>query len=595
MIGLTINGIAVQAPDDATIMEAAELVGIKIPNLCRYQKIHAIGACRICVVEVEGARNLQASCVVKVREGMVVHTNSKRVRDARKLIYDLIISDHPRDCMACSRNQTCELQQLGFDLGVTEQHLHGQLKECYLDVSPAITRDTTKCVLCRRCVTECRDIQGVGAISAQNRGFNSVVAPPMELPLDATNCSMCGQCTTVCPTGALTETSHSERVWEALSDPDRRVVVQTAPAVRVALGEPFGIPFGESVTGRMASALRAMGFDDVFDTDWGADLTIMEEGTELLHRLVDSVSGGSAVLPMITSCSPGWIKHCEHAWPQDLAHLSSCKSPHMMQGAMVKSYYAERLGVDPRSLYVVSVMPCTAKKYECQRPEMMRDGIADVDAVLTTRELSRMIKTAGIDFANLPDGVFDSPMGISTGAADIFGVTGGVMEAAMRTVYVLVTGRRPPFENFHVEPIMGFEQVKEAKITFENVLPKFAALEGRSIRVAVTSGLEGADIMMSQVHDGTSPYTFIEVMGCPGGCVNGGGQPRTTDENVRKLRAQALYREDEGKKMRMSHENPAIQQIYAEYLGEPCGERSHHLLHTTYVARGEFNELLKEA
>lgn len=596
MINITINGIKGQVPEGSTIMQAAESFGIKIPSLCKYKNIHAVGSCRICVVEVEGMKNLQASCVVKATDGMVVKTNTARVRTARQLIYDLMISDHPKECMSCSRNRTCELQQLGYDIGFTESKIHGELKEKRIDRSPAILRDTTKCILCRRCVTACRDIQKVGAISVQNRGFNSVVSPAMLLPLENTNCSMCGQCTKVCPTGALTETPHVEQVWQALDDPDKHVIVQTAPAVRAALGEPFGLPTGTPVTGKMVTALKAMGFDDVFDTNWGADLTIMEEGTELLGRLIKALAGESTVLPMITSCSPGWIKHCEHAWAYDLAHLSSCKSPHMMQGALIKTYYAEKLGVDPKSLYVVSIMPCTAKKYEIQRPEMYTDGIADVDAVLTTRELERMIKTSGIDFVNLPDSEFDAPMGMSTGAADIFGLTGGVMEAALRTVYFLITGRPVPYDNLRITPITGFAQIKEAAITFENVLPAYAAFEGQTIRVAVSSGLEGADILMEQIHNGTSPYAFIEIMGCPGGCIAGGGQPRTTEDSeyFRAMRAKALYSEDERKTKRMSHENETIKQLYDEYLGSPCGEKSHHLLHTHYTMRGDFCQLLDQ-
>ena len=595
MINITINGIQGQVPDGSTIMDAATQFGIKIPSLCKYKKYHAVGACRICVVEVVGAKNLQASCVVKATEGMVVKTNTERVRNARKMIYDLMLSDHPKECTSCTRNQTCELQQLGYDLGFSEIKIKGEMKEQRCDVSPAITRDTSKCILCRRCVTTCRDIQKVGAISVQNRGFNSVVSPAMLLPLNNTNCVMCGQCTKVCPTGALTETYHTARVWKALEDPETRVVVQTAPAVRAALGEPFGIPTGTPVTGKMVTALRAMGFDDVFDTNWGADLTIMEEGTELLQRILNKANGGDAVLPMITSCSPGWIKHCEHAWPAEIGNLSTCKSPHMMQGAMIKTYYAEKLGIDPKNIYVVSVMPCTAKKYEIQRPEMSNNGVPNVDAVLTTRELERMIKTSGINFPEIPDSDFDAPMGLSSGAADIFGFTGGVMEAALRTVYFLVTGRPLPFEDLHIKPIESFEQIKEAAITFENVLPDYAVLEGQTVRIAVTSGLEGADILLRQIHEGTSPYSFIEVMGCPGGCIAGGGQPRTTQESdeFRQLRRSALLSEDERKEIRMSHENPMIQQLYAEYLGVPGSEKAHHLLHTEYTARGNFNELLE--
>jgi NADH-quinone oxidoreductase subunit G/NADP-reducing hydrogenase subunit HndD len=593
MVELTINGKKVEAPDGSTIMEAAKLAGIKIPSLCHYRDIHAIGACRICVVEVEGAKNLQASCVVKATNGMVVHTNSERVRLERQVIYDLLISDHPKECMSCNRNQNCELQALGYQIGFDEPRLHGEHREPHLDISPSITRDTRKCILCRRCVTVCKEKQEVGAISAQNRGFNTVISPSMGLPLEQSNCSMCGQCVAVCPTGALSETDGIYNVWEAIGDPNRRVIVQTAPAVRAALGEAFGYPCGTPVTGKMAAALRQLGFDEVFDTNFGADVTIMEEGTELLQRLKSALTGGNAVLPMITSCSPGWVKHCEHAFPNQLAHLSSAKSPHTMQGALIKSYYAKKLGVDPRSIYVVSVMPCTAKKYEIQRPEMAVEGIPDVDTVITTRELARMIKTAGIDFQGLPEEPFDAPMGISTGAADIFGVTGGVMEAALRTAYFLITGRKLPFENLHVEPIMGLETIKTAEIKIEDVLPEYQEFEGVTLKIAVTSGLAGADVLMREIEAGTSPYHFIEVMGCPGGCVSGGGQPREVVENYRELRTQALYSEDERKTLRMSFENPAVQEMYQEFLGEPCGEVAHHLLHTTYTPRGNFNELLK--
>ncbi len=592
MIELTINGRHVEAPDGSTIMQAAELVGIKIPSLCKYKDIHAIGACRVCVVEVEGAKNLQASCVVKATNGMVVNTNSERVRAARKILYDLMISDHPKECMTCNRNRTCELQQLGYTLGIEETHIDGQQREKHIDISPSITRDTSKCILCRRCVTICNEIQHVGAISTQNRGFSSIVSPSLGLLLNSTNCSMCGQCTSVCPTGALEETSSIVPVWKSLDDKDRYVIVQTAPAVRAALGESFGIPCGTAVTGKMVTALRQLGFDKVFDTNFGADLTIMEEGTELLERLKKSVKGEDASLPMITSCSPGWVKHCEHAWPGELSHLSTCKSPHTMQGALVKSYYAEKMGIDPKSIFMVSVMPCTAKKYEIQRPEMGNNGIPDVDAVLTTRELARMIRISGIDFETLEDGEFDAPMGLSSGAGDIFGVTGGVMEAALRTVYFCVTGRVLPFEKLHVEPIMGFDRIKAADITFENVLPEYADFEGVTVKVAVTSGLAGSDELMRQVADGVSPYQFIEIMGCPGGCVSGGGQPRMVSDNFRELRAKALYSEDERKTLRMSHDNPAIQQVYSEYLTAPGSETAHHLLHTTYTPRGQFNELL---
>lgn len=599
MVHITINGKPVEVPEQTTIMEAAAKAGIKIPSLCHLKDVHAYGSCRICVVEVEGMKNLQASCIAKVREGMVIKTNSPKVRESRKVLYELLLSNHPKDCLNCGRNQNCELQELGYELGVTENRFEGELAKSSVDISPSITRDTGKCILCRRCVTVCNKIQHVGAIQAQNRGFDTVVSPAMGLPLNSVDCAMCGQCTVVCPTGALQETDGLTPVWKALANPQKRVIVQVAPAVRAALGEEFGLPCGTPVTGKMASALHELGFDDVFDTLFAADLTIIEEGTELLGRLDAALKGeesafkdGNATLPMITSCSPGWIKHVEHQFPDQLDHLSSCKSPHTMMGAVLKSYYADKVGAAPEDVFVVSIMPCTAKKYEIQRPEMQVNGHPDVDAVLTTRELARMIKSAGLDFANLPEGDFDAPLGFSTGAADIFGVTGGVMEAALRTVYELVTGEELPFEGLHVTPIIGLEQIKTASITIEKTLPEYDHLKGVTVNVAVTSGLEGASILMKEIEEGTSPYHFIEVMGCPGGCVSGGGQPRTMEENFREKRSRALYSEDERKTLRKSHENPDLQQLYKEFLGEPNGHKAHELLHTHYVKRGKFNELL---
>lgn len=594
MIHLTINGKPAQVPEGSTIMEAARSLNIKIPSLCHLEGIHKYGSCRICVVEVEGSRNLQASCIVKVREGMAVKTNSPKVRAARKVLYELLLSDHPKDCLSCSRNDSCELRKLGEQLGVGESRFEGEHSAALVDVTPSITRDASKCVLCRRCVTACNEIQRVGAINAQNRGFDTVISPAMGLPLNSTACAMCGQCVTVCPTGALTETDGITPVWNALQDPKKRVVVQVAPAVRAALGEEFGLPCGTRVTGKLASALHELGFDDVFDTDFAADLTIVEEGTELLGRLNAALTGQGAVLPMITSCSPGWIKHIEHQFPKELDHLSTCKSPHTMLGALVKSYYAEKLEMDPHDLFVVSVMPCTAKKYEVQRPEMGREGMPDVDAVLTTRELARMIKSAGIDFVKLPEREFDKPLGLSTGAADIFGVTGGVTEAALRTVYELITGRELPFDKLHVTPLVGQRQIKTAGIKVESTLPAYAHLEGVTVNIAVTSGLEGASILMREIAAGTSPYHFIEVMGCPGGCINGGGQPRATCADYREKRAAALYAEDECKPLRKSHENPDLVALYHEYLGEANGERSHRLLHTHYVPRGLYQEFVPE-
>jgi len=595
MLELTINGRKVSAPEGSTILECAKLAGIRIPTLCNLPGIHTNGSCRICVVEVEGQRTLMASCIVKAQNGMVVKTNSEKVQKARKIIYDLIIANHPQDCNFCQRNLNCELQELGYTLGVTESRIPNKVAKEHIDVSPSITRDPSKCILCRRCVTACNQIQGVGAIGSQNRGFDTTISPAMNLPLESVDCAMCGQCSAVCPTGAIVETDATSKVWEALYDPNKRVAVQVAPAVRAALGEEFGMEVGTRVTGKMATALRDMGFDDVFDTNFAADLTIMEEGTELLQRLEAALTGKEAVLPMITSCSPGWIKHIEHAFPEELDHLSTCKSPHTMLGALIKSYYAKKIGVDPKDFFVVSVMPCTAKKYEIQRPEMQNDGYTNVDAVITTRELARMIKTAGIDFVNLPDGDFDAPLGFSTGAADIFGVTGGVMEAALRTVYELTTGRELPFDGLHVTPIVGLEGIKEASLTFENVKPEYKFLEGITARVAVASGLKNADVLLKQVEAGTSPYHFIEIMGCPSGCINGGGQPRMAGkpEDYKMRRLKAIYAEDESKAIRKSHENPDVLALYKEFLHEPCGHVSHHLLHTTYTKRGRFNELLK--
>ncbi len=588
MIELTINGKKVTAPDDVTIIEAARLNDINVPNLCYLKDKHKFGACRICVVDVEGQKNLQASCMVKAKEGMVIHTNNKRVREARKVLYELLLSNHPKECLTCSRSQSCELQELGYTLGVTESRIEGAQSPAEVDIAPSITRDTSKCILCRRCVTVCKEIQGVAAIDTQNRGFDSTISPAMGLPLNEVNCAMCGQCTVVCPTGALTETDGIQRVWDALADSSKRVVVEVAPAVRAALGEEFGLEVGTLVTGKMASAFRELGFDDIFDTNFTADLTIIEEGSEFLQRLHSALTGGDAVLPMMTSCSPGWIKYIEHSYPEELDHLSTCKSPHTMLGALVKSYYAEKIGVDPKDMFVVSVMPCTAKKYEVQRPEMMVDGNVDVDVVLTTRELARMIKSAGIDFKSLPDSEFENPLGFSTGAADIFGVTGGVMEAALRTVWELITGKELPFDKLHVAPIVGLEQIKTAEVTIEGTLPGYRHLEGVTAKVAVTSGLEGARILMEEVKNGTSPYHFIEVMGCPGGCINGGGQPRSKDEDYRTKRMEALYREDEGKELRKSHESPAVQELYQEYLKEPLGHLSHKLLHTHYTKRDKY-------
>jgi len=559
------------------------------------------------VVEQEGARNLQASCITAVREGMVIHTNTRRVRDARKVIYELMISDHPRDCLKCARNRNCEFQKLGELMQIEDSRFEGEKSKDHIDdTSPAIVRDASKCILCRRCVTVCNEVQGVGILNPQFRGFATVISPGQDMPLNSSACSFCGQCTTVCPVDALKEKDATQTVWAALQDPDKTVVIQTAPAIRAALGEEFGYEPGNCVTGQMVSALKEMDFDYVFDTDFAADLTILEEGTELLERLAQYFYKNGLIdrkqlqrtgfgepekipaLPMITSCSPGWINYIEHFYPDQLDNLSSCKSPHMMLGALAKSYFAPKIGLDSKNMFVVSVMPCTAKKYEIARPEMVNGNFPNVDAVLTTREMAKMIKDAGIGFDQLPEGGFDDPLGMSTGAADIFGVPGGVMEAALRTVYEVVTGRELPFGQLHVKPIQGLERIRTAEILIRDVKKEWDFLDGITFRIAAASGLKGASELLDGIKSGDSPYHFIEVMGCPGGCISGGGQPRLTDDAKRLQRIQALYKEDEGKKCRKSHENPYIIKLYDEYLGHPLGRLSHELLHTTYTKKNRY-------
>ncbi len=593
MVNLKINNKEISCNESLTIIEAAKENNILIPNLCYLEDIHKIGSCRMCVVEVEGEKNLQASCMVPVREGMVVKTNTQRVKRARKVVYELMLSDHPSECLSCSRNQNCEFQELGEMLKVDESRFEGEVSKPFLDESsPSIVRDASKCILCRRCVTVCNEIQELGIINPQNRGFKTEIGPALELPLNSVNCSNCGQCTVVCPVGALYEKDATKPVWDAIFDEKKRVIIQTAPAIRAALGEEFGYEAGTLVTGKMVSALRDIGFDDVFDTNFAADLTIIEEGYEFLERVKNALTGKDSVLPMITSCSPGWVKYVEHDFPEALDHVSSCKSPHMMLGALAKTYYPENNNINPEDIFVVSVMPCTAKKFEISRPEMMNKGLQNVDAVLTTRELASMIKEAGIDFKSLNDDKFDDPLGLSTGAADIFATTGGVMEAALRTVYEVVTGREVPFNKLRVEPIRGLEKIKTADIIIENPLDDYKFLDGVTVKVAVTSGLSGAKQLMKEISEGTSPYHFIEIMGCPGGCISGGGQPRFSDKDTVQKRIQAIWREDEGKEFRKSHENPAIKKIYEDYLDKPLGHKSHELLHTKYTRRGVFNEYI---
>ncbi len=584
---LTIDDTRIEVPEGTSLLDACRQAGARIPTLCYLEGVQAIGACRLCLVEVEGARTLVASCVHPATDGMVVHTSTPRVRRSRRSVLELILSEHDGDCQSCVRNGDCELRTLAQELGIDSLTYEGDKTRRILDAStPALMRDSGKCVMCRRCVTVCGEVQGVAGLFPQYRGFSTVIGPAFAHDLAEVVCVQCGQCAAVCPVGAIIENSAIDQVWAALDDPDKHVVVQTAPAIRAALGEEFGYEPGTLVTGKMVSALRRLGFDAVFDTNFAADLTIMEEGTELLSRLRRAlVEKEPVALPMFTSCSPGWIKYMEHYNPDLLPNLSTCKSPQQMFGALAKTYYAEKKGIDPKDMVVVSVMPCTAKKFESTRPEMSASGYQDVDYVLTTRELARMIKQAGINFDRLPDGKMDRPLGLSTGAADIFAVTGGVMEAALRTAYEIVTGHPLPFPNLHVQPIVGLEGVKEAAITIEYTLPEWDFLRGATLRVAVAHGLANAQKIVDRIRSGQGEYHFVEVMTCPGGCIGGGGQPRLTSDAVRQARIQAIYAEDEHKELRESHENPDIRKLYEEYLGRPLGELSHKLLHTKYVER----------
>ncbi|MBN2320107.1 MAG: iron hydrogenase small subunit [Acidobacteria bacterium] len=589
MPSLMINNETIEVPDGTMLIDAARQAGVEIPTLCYLEGIQRIGACRVCLVEVEGARTLMTACTTPVTDGMKVKTNSKRVREGRRTVLELLLSEHEGDCQSCVRNDDCELKKLAQLFGIEEVHYKGSKVPRKTDWSTsALVRDPGKCIMCRRCITVCNEIQNVGSLAPQGRGFKMSIGPAFEHPLSDVVCVQCGQCSLVCPVGAISERDQIEKVFEALDDPDKHVVVQTAPAIRAALGECFDYPPGTLVTGKMVSALRRLGFDAVFDTNFAADLTIMEEGNELLTRLKNALQDGKqTALPMFTSCSPGWIKYMEHRHPDMLDNLSTCKSPQQMFGAVAKTFYAEKIGKRPEDICVVSVMPCTAKKFEAQRPEMQASGMADVDVVLTTRELGRMIRRAGIQFQSLPDDTMDSPLGMSSGAADIFANTGGVMEAALRTAYEVITGRTLPFENLHVQPLSGLDGIKEAEVRIEGTQPEWRFLEGVTLKVAVAHALGNAEKLLQRIQSGESEYHFVEVMTCPGGCIGGGGQPRITDNATRLARIEAIYREDEGKRIRKSNENPEILQLYGEFLGQPLGEKSHHLLHTKYVLRNE--------
>ena len=578
MINLTIDDQKIKVPEGTTILEAAKQAGIDIPTLCFLKEINEVGDCRMCIVEVEGRRGFATSCIQTVEEGMVVHTHTQNVLEARHVILDLIISNHAKDCLTCTRSGNCELQMLATKFNVLSVEFPGEMTQHKVDdLSPSIVRDFNKCILCRRCVAACKNVQQIGAIDVINRGFESCISTVGDCSLNNVNCTFCGQCIEACPTGALHEKESINDVWAKLKDPDTYVVVQTAPAVRVALGEEFQMPIGTNVAGKMVTALKRLGFDKVFDTNTGADFTIMEEANEFIKRFKKNDN-----LPMMTSCCPAWVKYIESYEPDLLPHLSSCKSPHQMFGALIKSYYANKMGINPEKIYTVSVMPCIAKKFERQRPEMQNDGLYDVDNVITTRELSRMIKQANIEFEKLEDSNFDDPMGEATGAGAIFGTTGGVMEAALRTAQDTLTGKS--LDKIEFEQVRGGKGIKKATIE----------IAGKPIKVVAASGLSNARKILDEIKSGKADYQFVEIMACPGGCIMGGGQPIKTSKtrsevDVKKLRADSIYSIDEKSTIRKSHENPVLKKIYEEYLEQPGSYRAEKLLHTNYRKREKYH------
>jgi iron-only hydrogenase group A len=590
MINLKIDDINVSVEAGTTILEAAKKANVRIPTLCYHPDLCIAGNCRICMVEVEGSLTLTAACAMPVSENMVIHTNSLKVRTARKHNIELLLSEHNSECTKCYKNGNCELQDLAAEYKITNETFidlvpfHNYTIDHY---SPAIIKDDSKCIRCQRCVRTCEELQSVSALGVAYKGEHMKISTFMEKSMFDVVCTNCGQCVNRCPVGALVEKNYIDQVWDAIYDPSKHVVLQTAPAVRIALGEDLGYDPGEIVTGKMVAAIKKLGIDSVLDTDFTADLTIMEEGTELLTRLKKALvdKDSSVALPMMTSCSPGWIKFIEHQFPQLLPNLSTCKSPQQMFGALAKTYYAQKRNIDPADIVSVSVMPCTAKKFEADRPEMRSSGYKDVDYVLTTRELAVMIKQAGIDFESLKEEKYDSIMGQSTGAAVIFGATGGVMEAALRTAYELVTGREVPFDGLNITPVRGMEGVKEASVKIEGTLPEWKFLEGAILNTAIAHGLVNAKKVMELVDSGKANYHFIEIMACPGGCLGGGGQPIPTNMEIRMKRNKAIYQEDAGMPIRKSHENPEVALIYKEFLEKPLGHTSHKLLHTTYIDR----------